>query len=258
MKKTKIIAIANQKGGVGKTTTAVNLTASLATLGKKAMLIDLDPQSNATISCLASLDKSTAQSIEHNNAYHLLLGQLNLQQTVINLNSFMFDLLPASPDLTAAEIDMLKVSDNEQRLKRALVDTDNSYDYIIVDCPPAINLITLNALTAANSVLIPMQCEFFSLEGIALLVDTIATLKKRLNPTLSIEGVLRTMYDPRITLSQDVTSQLKQSFGTKVFSTTIPRNVRLAEAPSHGMPCLYYDKSSKGALSYLSLASELV
>ena len=257
MKVSKIIAIANQKGGVGKTTTAVNLAASIAQLNKKTLLIDLDPQSNATISCTKYLDEATIANIESFNAYHVLLSYLPIKQVKIELKEYNFDLLPATSDLTAAEIDLLKFNNNENRLSIALQEEKSNYEYIVIDCPPAINLITLNALTSATSVLIPMQCEFYSLEGISLLIDTIATLKKKHNPNLKIEGVLRTMYDPRITLSQDVTEQLKEHFGAKLLSTVIPRNIRLAEAPSHGMPCLYYDKSSRGTLSYLSLAAEI-
>ena len=247
----KIYSIANQKGGVGKTTTAVNLTASLAQLGKRVLLLDLDPQANATLSCTEIEEVSSS-------SYQVLMGQLTVAQARLTLAPFGFDLVAGSSDLTAAELDLLKLDNRESRLKAALSLVVNDYDYIFIDCPPAINLLTLNALVACEAVLIPMQCEYFSLEGITRLVDTIATLRQSLNPQLSIAGVVRTMYDPRATLATDVSDKIIQEFGSSVFETTIPRNIRLAEAPSHGMPCLFYDKSSRGALAYLALASEMI
>lgn len=248
----KVIAIANQKGGVGKTTTCVNLAASLAATGRKVLVIDLDPQGNATMA--SGVDKYNV----HATAYDLLVEQTPFFEVVIGETSGGYHLIASNGDVTAAEIKLIEVFAREVRLRSALADVREQYDFIFIDCPPALNLLTVNAMTAANSVLVPMQCEYFALEGLTALMDTISKLAGVVNENLHIEGILRTMYDPRNRLATEVSEQIKKHFGDKVYRTVIPRNVRLAEAPSHGKPTMYYDKHSSGAKSYLALAGEML
>lgn len=248
----KVIAIANQKGGVGKTTTAVNLAASMAATKRRVLLIDLDPQGNATMG--SGVDKYEVPS----SAYELLIEEQPLEQVVVKDTSGKYDLVAANSDVTAAEIKLMECFAREIRLRNALAKHHDQYDYIIVDCPPSLNMLTVNALAAANSVLVPMQCEYYALEGLTALMDTIQKLASVVNPELTIEGILRTMYDPRNRLANDVSEQLKTHFGDKVYRTVIPRNVRLAEAPSFGTPAMYYDKASTGAKAYLALAGEMI
>jgi chromosome partitioning protein len=247
----RIIAIANQKGGVGKTTTAVNLAAALAKTPKRVLLVDLDAQGNATMG--SGIDKRDL----HASTCDVMLEELHAEDAIME-TAEGFDLMPGNTDLTAAEIELMDEDGREQRLKRALDPLRGRYDFIIVDCPPALSLLTLNALTAADSVLVPMQCEYYALEGLSALLQTIDALKQKLNPGLEIEGVLRTMFDVRNNLANAVSAELVTHFGDKVFRTIVPRNVRLAEAPSHGQSIVGYDRASRGAIAYLGLAGEVL
>ena len=248
----KVIAVANQKGGVGKTTTSVNLAAALAAMEKRVLLVDLDPQGNATVS--VGLNKGDLNA----TAFELLVEQQPLSDVVTPLETFGLHCVPADGDLTAAEVALLSVDDREQRLKAALVAGAIAYDFVIIDCPPSLNMLTLNALVAADSVLITMQCEYFALEGLSALMETINTVRQTVNPSLRIEGILRTLYDPRNALTNEVSEQLHQHFEGLVYRTVIPRNVKLAEAPSHGLPGIVYDRLSRGATAYMALAGEFM
>jgi len=248
----KILALANQKGGVGKTTTSVNLAASLAATKRKVLLIDLDPQGNATMG--VGVDKNALDK----TFCDVLLDGYDVRKAVIPIENVGIDLLPANADMTAAEVDLMRTDNAEQRFKDSIAPIKNDYDYILIDCPPALNMLTLNALVASDGVIIPMQCEYYALEGLTALMDTINQVRSSVNPDLQIEGLLRTMFDPRNTLSNDVSAQLIEHFGDRVYRTIVPRNVRLAEAPSHGLPALLYEKTSRGALAYLALAGEML
>ena len=248
----KILAITNQKGGVGKTTTSVNLAASLASIGQRVLLVDLDPQGNASTGC--GIDKA---HLKH-SIYHVLIGEKTLSEVVIACEKSGFDIAPSNRDLAGAEVELVNELARETRLKSAIKQLKKSYDYVLLDCPPALNLVTVNALTAATAVMIPMQCEYYALEGLSDLVNTIKKVRAHLNPVLEIEGLLRTLFDNRNMLATQVSDQLLSHFGDKVYKTVIPRNIRLAEAPSYGLPVLIYDKSSKGAVAYLELAHEII
>lgn len=249
---TVILAVTNQKGGVGKTTTSVNLAASLAAMGRKVLLVDLDPQGNATMG--SGVDKMDLEM----SVYDVLVDGVAASRVVIEAESAGYELLAANVDLTAAEVELMEMDRREYRLADALAGLRDAYQFIIIDCPPSLSLLTVNGLVAADAVLIPMQCEYYALEGLSALVQTIARITANLNPDLIIEGIVRTMFDPRNSLTVDVSRQLQSHFGEKVYRTVIPRNVRLAEAPSYGLPVLYYDRQSRGARAYLALAAELV
>lgn len=247
----RVLAITNQKGGVGKTTTAVNLAASLAEQGQRVLLVDLDPQGNATTGC--GITKRDALP----TVYQLLLG-LSPFSAVCIKSSYGFDLLPANRELAGAEVELVSVENREFRLREALGAVASHYDFILLDCPPALNMLTVNGLVAANAVLIPMQCEYYALEGLSDLVETLRKVRAKLNPTLEIDGLVRTMFNGQSSLAKQVSGELDQHFGNKVYNTIVPRNVRLAEAPSYGKPVLAFDRSSKGAQAYLELASEIM
>ncbi len=246
----RIVAVANQKGGVGKTTTALNLAAGLAELKRRVLLVDIDPQGNATTGAGVQLEDDQATICE------VLMGQCSAAEAIISLPANGIDLLPASGDLTAAEVALMELDDRAPVLKQALAPQRRRYHHILIDCPPALNVLTLNAMTAADRVLIPMQCEYYALEGLTALLDTIGQIQSSVNPDLEIEGLVRTMYDVRNNLSGAVSAELSQHFGDKLYRTIVPRNVRVAEAPSYGQSVIHYDRDSRGAVAYLGLAGE--
>ena len=249
---TRILAIANQKGGVGKTTTSVNLAASLAYYNRRVLLVDLDPQGNATMG--SGINKQLCDY----TTYHFLTKRESIGKVISSSAHCNYHVVPSNGDLVAAEVELMQAPEREQRLAKCLNQVSASYDYIIIDCPPSLNMLTVNALVAGDGVLIPMQCEYFALEGLSALNHTIRKISRDINPRLRIEGILRTMYDPRSSLTNAVSAQLRKYFDDKLYRVSIPRNVRLAEAPSHGKPALAYDKNSKGATAYLALAAEIL
>jgi len=248
----KIFAVTNQKGGVGKTTTTVNLAASLAATKRRILMIDLDPQGNATMG--SGVNKNEVEL----SAYDLLTKKADFSEVVSRSEIGAYDVIPSNGDLTAAEVELLNEIGREHRLKIVLSQVRDNYDFILIDCPPSLNMLTVNALSAADGVIIPMQCEYYALEGLAALMSTIEQIRESINPNIVISGILRTMYDPRSSLTRDVSQELEEYFGNQVYKVAIPRNIRLAEAPSHGMSALHYDKASKGAIAYLALAGEIV
>ncbi len=248
----KIIAVTNQKGGVGKTTTSVNLAASLAAAKRTVLLVDLDPQGNAAMGCGVDKDEVEYSSCE------LLLEEVPVTEIIIKNEAIGFDIIPGNADLTAAEVHLMDAKNRERKLADALLQVKPDYDYILIDCPPSLNMLTLNAMVAADSVLVPMQCEYYALEGLSALMATLKNVRDTVNPGLYLEGILRTMFDNRSRLTKDVSEQLQEYFEDKVFRTVIPRNIRLAEAPSHGLPIIQYDKKSRGAVAYIAMAGEMI
>ena len=248
----KTITIANQKGGVGKTTTTVNLSAARAATRRRVLLVDMDPQGNATMG--SGVDKNELEL----SVCNVLLGENSVSDAIIKVPEAGYDVLPANADLTAAEVQLMNRIGREKQLDLALNTVRDNYDYILIDCPPSLNMLTVNSLVAADGVVIPMQCEYYALEGLSSLLDTIEQIRVSVNPQIKLEGLLRTMYDPRNNLSNDVSSELVEHFGDRVYRTVIPRNVSLAEAPSYGQPIMHYNKSSRGSMAYLALAGEVL
>jgi chromosome partitioning protein len=249
----KIICIANQKGGVGKTTTAINLSASLATAERKTLLIDCDSQGNSTSGMGIERDV-----INKKNLYHALIGKVSLKEVIVSTPIPHLDMAPANQDLIGIEVEFVQLEEREKKLRSLLHQLDTAYDFIIIDCPPSLGFLTVNALVASDYVIIPLQCEYFAMEGLGYLLNTVRLIKAKLNPTLTLGGILLTMFDSRNLLSHRVSDDVRSHFGTRVFNTVIPRNVRLSESPSHGLPIILYDIKSRGAVSYMELAREIL